>query len=300
MIMSDELACVAAPSRSVESGGTPITVTFTPTFCRPFLSAIAAVSAPGSVRIDDCRGLHLRQEALRVGAEGPEHARLAAVEEEGVLRSRVGRVGGDDPDDRLRALDRRVDRLVADRHEPEDDRLCAGTVDHLLAAADAFLLGLRPEALVQPDRVPVDAAELGVDHLHFRFDHVRRLREVEVRRSTLAVDEADRDRRQLRVRLALSAGVELVIQNLRGRQSVGRRGRCRGDSCDNGPDQRDQGESGEREPPPGGLGDAAWAQGSLLCLRRCALWKSPSVRPIAPGSQALQGRSAVRRTVRRP
>ena len=49
MIMSDELACVAAPMRSVDSGGTPITVTFTPTCCRPFFRAIAAVSAPGSV-----------------------------------------------------------------------------------------------------------------------------------------------------------------------------------------------------------------------------------------------------------
>ena len=28
--MSDELACVAGPSRSVASGGTPIIVTFTP------------------------------------------------------------------------------------------------------------------------------------------------------------------------------------------------------------------------------------------------------------------------------
>ena len=45
--MSAELACVAGPSRSVASGGTPIIVTFTPTCCMPFLSANAAVSAPG-------------------------------------------------------------------------------------------------------------------------------------------------------------------------------------------------------------------------------------------------------------
>ena len=49
MIMSEELACVAAPSRSVESGGTPITVTFSPTCTMAFLRASAAVSAPGSV-----------------------------------------------------------------------------------------------------------------------------------------------------------------------------------------------------------------------------------------------------------
>ena len=48
-IMSDELACVAAPSRSVASGGTPIIVTLTPICSMAFLSACAAVSAPGSV-----------------------------------------------------------------------------------------------------------------------------------------------------------------------------------------------------------------------------------------------------------
>ena len=47
--MSAELACVAGPIRSVASGGMPIIVTFTPTCCRPFLTAAAAVIAPGSV-----------------------------------------------------------------------------------------------------------------------------------------------------------------------------------------------------------------------------------------------------------
>jgi hypothetical protein len=47
MIMSAELAWVAGPTRSVASCGVAIIVTFTPTCCMPFLSANAAVSAPG-------------------------------------------------------------------------------------------------------------------------------------------------------------------------------------------------------------------------------------------------------------
>src|SRR4029079_18441845 len=55
---------------------------------------------------------------------------------------------------------------------------------------------------------------------------VRRLREVEVGRATLAVDEADGDGRQLRIRLSLAADVRRVVQNLRRRDRArGRDGR---------------------------------------------------------------------------
>ena len=86
-------------------------------------------------------------------------------------------------------------------------------VRHLLAAANALLLGLGDEALVELDRVAVHAAELRVDHLHRGRDDVRRLREVEVRRPALAVDEAEHDGRETRVRLALAADVGRVVEN---------------------------------------------------------------------------------------
>ena len=47
MIMSAELACVAGADQVGRPCGVAIIVTFTPTCCSPFLSAKAAVSAPG-------------------------------------------------------------------------------------------------------------------------------------------------------------------------------------------------------------------------------------------------------------
>ena len=87
-IMSDELACVAAPSRSVASGGIPIIVTFSPICCMAFFERQRGGVGARVGRIDDGHRLHLRQEPLRVGAEGAEHARLAAVQEVRVLRRR--------------------------------------------------------------------------------------------------------------------------------------------------------------------------------------------------------------------
>ena len=106
----------------------------------------------------------------------------------------------------------------------------------------------------------VDAAELGVHHLHAGADHACRLREVEVGRAALPVDVADRHRREIRLRLALATGVGLVVEDA---QPLGR---ARGREGEGHGGERRQGDDGDLRAPLPDAVDASRGTHSYLLL----------------------------------
>ena len=189
------------------------------------MAASAARVGSGLAREHDGCGSRAEHVA-RVGAPWREHRVLGAVEGVGVLRCGVGRVGGDPDDHRLASGHRRVERLVPGDDGAEADDVDGVIVGELLAAGLPLLFGLGDEARVQLERVPADAAELGVDVSDGGLGARSRLGDRV--RAALAVDPTDGDRGHALVGCAGGAAREAQVVGDDRLVSAGRRRRAGG------------------------------------------------------------------------
>jgi hypothetical protein len=155
---------------------------------------LGALGDPGDVRVSKRGGLGV-QHLGGIGPERSEHVGGVAEHDHGVLLHGVGRRQGDADDHRLGAAQRGVEGLDSDGHRALVDHLDRLVGQQLLGAGRPLLVGRLDEALLEHDRMAVDAVELGVDVLD-RGLRARGRQRSDLLGAALLVDPADGDRRQ--------------------------------------------------------------------------------------------------------
>ena len=169
---------------------------------------LRALVDAGDLRPHD-RDLLGPEDLRRVRGERTGHADAVAEERVAVLVRRVGSADRDAVDHRLLAVDRRDERLVADRDRAGPDGVDVLVVDHLLTAGLTLLLGRRDVARGELDGVTVDATELLVEVLHGQLGPLGRAR-ADVGRTALLVHPTDRERRLARISCTLGLRADVL------------------------------------------------------------------------------------------